>query len=81
MKNDYKHMNVKQLTEELNNLQEKRVKLECYCRRNLGSSTLVRNYPKKSDPNLKEFGNIKNIKKNIARIKTFLHVKMKYVKQ
>ena len=76
-KDKLKSMDVKELTKELDKLQMKRIKLESNMRTFNGSSKLVRNYPDKPLPQGSKHGNLRNIKKDMARIKTWLNVKMK----
>ena len=67
---------IKLLSQKTNDL----IKLETICYRNNGTSTLVRNYPSKKPPEgtIKKFGNIRNLKKEIAIIHTILHQKGGY---
>jgi len=71
-----KSMNTKQLMEKLEELQKERNKLETYMRKNDGTSVVVRNYPKARGETPYKMGNLREIKKNIARVKTWLNVKM-----
>ena len=75
MKKEIKSMPVGELMKKLSELQAEKMKLESYMFRNNGSSVTKRNYPIEiqTDPH----GNIKRIKKDIARVKTWLHIKLK----
>lgn len=72
MKNEFntkiRQMTDKELEETLIDLRKQKDKLEYEMRTKEGTSVLVRNYPK--DKKLQPFGNVHNINKNIARIKT-----------
>jgi len=74
-KREIKGMNVNQLQKILQQLELEKVKLGTEMRLKEGSSTLVRNYPKEKQT--RRFGNYKNVTKDIARVKTLLHVKLK----
>jgi len=74
-KEELRNLKVKQLMEKLEEKQKERNKLETEMRRGHGSSMAIRNYPSKKQQG--PFGNLRKIKKDIARIKTFLNVKLK----
>lgn len=62
------------LMEKLQELETNRMKLETKMMTKAGSSMSVRNYP--TEKYIGKFGNIRLIKKQIACVKTMLHVKM-----
>ena len=72
IKNTIKSMSIKELMTKLQELDTERLKLETKCYAAGGS---VRIYPKEKQTH--PFGNIRRIKKDIARIKTWLHIKLK----
>ena len=70
---DYlKTLSVRKLREELEEKNKERMKLEVDM---YGGGGSVRTYPASQSQG--KYGNIKKIKKDIARIKTFLNVKLK----
>jgi len=78
-KDQLKSMSIKELQRKLVELEKDRMNLETYMLSRTGTSSKTRNYPiKKGEWGNK--GNIKEIKKNIARVKTWLNVKLKEVK-
>lgn len=74
-KDKLKAMSVKELMKKLQELDTERIRLESWMFKETGTSTLVRNYP--LEKQLRPIGNIKRIKKDIARIKTWLNIKLK----
>lgn len=77
-KNDMKKLSIKELQQQLIELEGTKMKLELDMRSKNGSSMLVRNYPPAREKK-GGYGNVNNLTKDIARIKTFLHVKMQRV--
>ncbi len=69
-------MSIKQLQFELVELDKTRMKIEANMRVKQGSSGHSRNYPTQAQTS--PFGNLKNVRKDIARVKTYLNVKMKH---
>lgn len=74
IKEDLKKLSVKDLMSRLRELQAERMKLETKMYRMGGSK---RSYPLEGDPQKGGFGNVRRVKKDIARVKTFLTIKMK----
>ena len=72
MKKEIKSMSVKELMKKLSELEAEKMKLETKCFATGGS---IRLYPREKQTSV--FGNIKRIKKDIARVKTWLHIKLK----
>lgn len=70
-----KSKNIKELQELLREKEKELNKLISITSNKQGSSKLVRNYPKEPRTGFK--GNIKDTRKDIARIKTFLNIKLK----
>lgn len=72
-KKELKKLSIKELQEKLQELQTEKFKMETDMMRGQGTSVTTRNYPiaKQTKP----YGNLKKIKKTIAVVKTFLHVK------
>lgn len=73
IKNDLRKMSHSQLMKHLQDLETEKMKAEVWMYTKNGSSMLVRNYPAVHQEN--NFANLKRIKKDIARVKTFLHLK------
>ena len=63
-----------ELQKRLQTLETEKQKLETWMHNKNGTSMLVRNYP--VEPTTNKHQNIKNIKKNIAVIKTILHLRL-----
>lgn len=75
MKDHLRSLPIPELQKRLQELETEKLKLEAHMRHNDGSSTLVRNYPKEK----REGGygaNLRRLKKDIARVKTFLNTKL-----
>lgn len=72
-----KSMPVNELQNRLQQLETERFKLETYMFRNDGSSVLTRNYPSGKTDKPYKLGNLRELKKNIARLKTALNIKMR----
>jgi len=75
--NKLKGMSVKELQTELVELERQKMDMEIKMTRQ-GSSMATRNYPTQEQTT--PFGNVRNIVKNIARVKTYLNMKLNYGK-
>jgi len=72
VKKELKEMSIQELMSKLRDLQIDKMRLETKC---FGLGGSVRLYPKEKTN--KPHGNIKRIIKDIARVKTYLNIKMK----
>lgn len=74
MKDHLKSLSVKELQKKLEELNTERTKLETDMMHTNGSSKLIRNYP--TEKYQGAYGNVREVKKNMARIKTWLNIKL-----
>lgn len=71
---ELKSMSIKQLQIKAEELNKERVRLEGMMYQKNGSSTLTRNYP--AERQTKPWKNLRLLKRDIARVKTFLNMKL-----
>lgn len=72
-KEELRALSVKELQKILKDLDKQKRKLEGYMMAKAGSSVVVRNYPSQKQEWTN--GNLKQIRKDIARVKTFINEK------
>lgn len=70
-KDDIKKMSTGELHTKLQELESDKIKAENNMRAGTGTSARIRNYPESKN----DWPNLKDIKKNIARIKTILSIR------
>ena len=74
LKKELKKMSVQELQQKLQQLESERMKLTTKMFKGTGTSVLTRNYP--TEKQATPFGNLRDKNKNIARVKTFLNIKL-----